>query len=363
MKLRVDALILKRLFKVFRPGDYSLSFSAHLGDPGHVTACAYDGIKFIRATFDALVSEEGEAILSSKYLDRVERLEGEVLVRCFNEEFLLKDKLRPFYIPVVGPTGPYAMPENKVVEGIVSLTLDALKLLVRRVKFATGVMKSANLDCILFKFGGCIKAIGCDRRSVAVAKTEQTGVYEGQFILDKQAADVIGLLDGGKTTLTFYNGGGNIEANRGIGIQVEGDITFHVYIPERSGSFVSYEGALSPSMNSTLVVKQPDMMSVIADMRLHSDEMEICLAYESYVKRAPRFKARDAEGAHMARYTGTWEGNDIKLKVNARVIEQAIENISGEVTFGFSNHQGAYSIRAADGRYMAILKPYANERK
>lgn len=356
MTLRVDAQILKKLCRIFHVADYAVSFKAHFGEPGLMTVCAYDGIKFMRAAFDALVSEEGEAILSARYLDRVERLEGEVIMRYLKDDVLLKDSVRPFHIPLVVPGGPYTMPENKKAKGTVTLALDDLKTLIRRVRFATGVMESANLDCVLLNFGECVEAVGCDRRTAAIAKIKQDDRYKGQFLLPKQASDVLGKLEGDTAVLTLYNGG--------IDIGVGGDVSFNIYVPERSGLFPSYQQMFETTANTTMVVPQGKLMSVLSDMRLHSDEMFLSFTYESYAKRPPRFRARDLNGAHMERFAGKWHGRDMKLTVNARVLEQAVENISGEVTFRFANNGAAFSITSEDGNYVAILMPYApSERK
>ena len=355
MNFKVEAPILKSLCRVFHISEYPLAFDAHPGDPGHVRVSAYDGAKFMQGSFDALVIEEGEVIFSSKYLDRVVRLEGTVTMRYLNEDIMIRDDLRPFHIPLMIPAGPYLMPENKRPLGSITIELDALKTLIRRVRFATGVGEKTGFDCVLLEFGDFIKAVGCDRRTLAVAKVLQGSPYKGRFLLPKQGLDVLSKLDGDMTTLTLYNGG--------IGLSVGGEVMFDIYIPERGAPFPSYEEILKIPVNTTMRCSQEELMSVLSDMRLHSEEVSIAFTYTSYAKQPPRFRARDDDGAHMERSCGRWEGRDLKVKANARVIEHAIENISGTVTFRFSNDLGPFSISNDKDDYIAVLQTYAPGRK
>jgi DNA polymerase III sliding clamp (beta) subunit (PCNA family) len=355
VNFKVDAPTLKKLCRVFPAGEYPISFHAHPGDPGHVCVSAYDGIKFIQGSFDAMVIEAGEVIFSSEYLDRAVRLEGPVTMRYLNEDITIKDDVRPFHIPLITPDGPYLMPENKMPLGSITIELDAIKTLIRRVRFATGVGEKSGFDCVLLEFGDFIRAVGCDKRTLAVAKVLQGSPYKGRFLLPKQGLDVISKLDGYMATLTLYG--------RGIGISVGGEVMFDIYIPERGATFPSYEEILKIPVNTTMRCSQEELMSVLSDMRLHSDEVSMTFTYASYAKQAPRFRARDDNGAHMERSCGRWEGRDLKVKANARVIEQAVENISGTVTFGFSNDLGPFSISNDRNDYVAVLQSYAPGRK
>ena len=354
MNFKVEAQTLKKLCRVFHTGEYPISFEAHLGDPGHVCVSAYDGIKFMQGAFDADVIEEGEVILSSKYLDRVGPLEGTVMMRCLNKEVTLRDAIRPFHVPLITPAGPYLMPENKKPLGSITIELDEIKKLIGRVRFATGTKETMGFgfDCVFLEFSGdFIKAVGCDRRTLAVAKVPQGSPYRGRFLLPKQGLEVISKLDGHMTTLTLFD--------RGVMLSVEGEIMFEIYIPERRGNFPSYEDILKIQANTTMRCSRDELLSVLADMSLHSNEVSIAFTFTSYAKQPPRFRARDPHGAHMERFTGQWEGRDLKVKVNAEVIERAVENISGIVTFRFSNDEGPFSITSEDDNFVSVLLPYS----
>jgi hypothetical protein len=65
----------------------------------------------------------------------------------------------------------------------------------------------------------------------------------------------------------------------------------------------------------------------------------------------------------LERSCGRWEGRDLKVKANARIIEQAVENISGDVTLRFSNDLGPFSISNDKNDYIAVLRTYAPGRK
>ncbi len=355
MNFKAEAQTLKKLCRVFHAGEYPIAFRAHLGDPGHVCVSAYDGVKFIQGSFDALVIEAGEVISSSKYLDRVVRLEGSVTMRYLNEDIMIKDGIRLFHIPLITPDGPYLIPDDRKPLGSITMELDAIKMLIRRVRFATGSGEKTGFDCVLLEFGDFIRAVGCDKRTLAVAKMLQGSPYRGTFLLPKQGLDVISKLDGDMTTLTLYE--------RGIGISVGGEVMFDIYIPEREGPFPIYEEILKVPVNTTMRCLKEELMSVLSDVRLHSDEVSMVFTYVSYAKQAPRFRARDDNGAHMERSCGQWEGRDLRIKANARVIEQAVGNISGTVTFSFSNDLGPFSISNDKDDYIAVLQSYAPGRK
>lgn len=358
MKFTVDAGLLKKACAVFHDGEYPVLFRAYMGEPGHVCMNGFDGHKYMEASFDAFVIDPGEILISCEYLNRVERLQGEVLMRYYNDDVLLKDNLRPFHIPLItAPNGPYLMPENNIPQGSISIEVEELKKLIKRVRFATGLSEGLGFTYIILEFGEFIKAVGCDKRTIAVAKVLQGSQYEGRFRLPKQGLEVISRLEGDLATLTIFQ--------RGIGVEVRGDVMFNIYVPERSGPFAAYEEAMNIPVNTTMTCQQEELMSVLSDVRLHSDIVSILLTFNSYVKQPPRFRSRDKNNAYILRplSDGKWDGRELKVKTNARVLEQAIENIKGAVTFKFSNDLGFFTITSEGNDYVALLPTYSPGRK
>jgi len=354
---KVDAQVLKKLCRVFHPGIYSISFNSHSGGPGHVRVNAYDGATFMEAFFDAVVIDEGGSIFSAEYIDRLTRVDGEVVVRYEDGGITLRDGLRPFHIPCSVPEGPYLMPENINAKGSITIELSQLKRLFNRVRFATGMPKTGGFDLnyVLREFGEYIRAVGCDRRTLAIAKVLQGSPYQGRFLLPKLGVEVISRLDGDLAVLTIYD--------TGIGVEVVGDIIFSTYIPEHRGNFPGYLEILKFPVYTTMTCSHSELDSILADILLHSEILHMTFAYRSYAKLPPRFRARDGKGAHVERIAGQWQGRDLKIRANARVTANAIEHISGRLTFRFSHDRGSFSIMNEEQDFIAVLQPYAPERK
>ena len=205
---------------------------------------------------------------------------------------------------------------------------------------------------LLLDFGEFIKAVGRDDRTIAVAKVLQGSPYEGRFRLHKHGLDVISKLEGDLATLTIYE--------RGIEIEVSGDVILNIYVTERSGSFGAYEEAMKIAVNTTMKCDRDELMSVLSDVRLHSDAVTIILRYNSLIKQQPRFRSRDENNAFVLRSLtkADWSGRELKIRTNARVLEQAIEHITGVVTFKFSNEIGRFTIQNEGNDYVALLPTY-----
>lgn len=357
MKFHVDASVLKRLCRVFHSGTHPISFNAYLGDHNYVSASGYDGFKYMHATFNADVYDGGEVIIPARYLSVIPYLEDRVLMHYLTSDKLsLRDPARQFLIPSEKPDRPYLMPERMTL-GSITVELKELKTLIKRVRFATGIDDRLGFDCVLLQFGDHIKAVGCDRRTVAVARMQQGSPYCGKFHLPKRALEVITDLDGDMVSLTFHP--------NGVGLSVVGEIMVDIYMPERVGHFPSYEALLDVPVNTTLQCRQDDLASILADMRLVSDKVNIKCGHEGYVKLFARFRARDESDAAVERYLkgGNWDGADLKVNVKGRVVEQAIEHIAGVVTFRFSNDMGPFSITSEDESFVAVLMPYSGAEK
>ena len=311
----------------------------------------------MQATFNADVYDAGEVIIPARYLSVIPYLEDRILVHYLTSDKLsLRDSTRQFIIPRENPEGPYLMPERRTL-GSITVGLNELKTLVRRVRFATGIDDRLEFDCVFLQFGDYIKAVGCDRRTVAVAKMQQGSPYCGKFLLPKKALEVITDLDGDMVALTFHP--------NGVGLSVAGEIMFDIYMPERTGNFPHYEPLLDVSVNTTFKCNREDLASVLADMRLVSDKVNVKCGHEGYVKLFARFRARDESDASVERFLkgGNWEGADLKINIKGKVVEQAIEHITGAVTFRFSNDMGPFSITSEDGNFVAVLMPYSAAEK
>jgi len=116
-------------------------------------------------------------------------------------------------------------------------------------------------------------------------------------------------------------------------------------------------------VETTMTCSHAEISSILADVLLHSEEMRMGFTFRSYAKLPPRFRAHDGNGAYVERTTGQWGGRDLKIRANARVIANAIEHISGKLTFGFSHDRGSFLITNEEQDFVAVLQPYAPERK
>ena len=352
MKLRIDSEMLKKLYKVFKTGkDGAVNAVFTALEAGHVTAEIFDGIKFIKAAFDAKVEVPGRLTFPAKYLNLFSLFEGEATISLAQKKIVIQDGIRAFNVPIVAAEEIGGIPEGTPA-GSITVSLSELKGLIKKVMFATGSADDYSFDCIKFAFGDDIEAVGCDRRAVAIAKMPQGSPYKGSFLFPREGLDVISRLDGDMATLTIYASG--------MGISVEGEIMFDVYIPQRAGKFPAYKDLLGFQPKTMMICSQDELVSVLEDMKRISEEVAISFAVSNFAKQPPRFRAHDDKNAAAIRaLKSDWEGEELKIKVNARMLALAIENLSGPISFGFSNFMAPFSVRSGE-EFVAILSVYSS---
>lgn len=345
----VDADILKKLAKLFKPGKelHNLTFTA---EDGHASASMFDGIKYIKAAFDAKVETQGQVIFPSKYLSLFPIFEKEVSF-TLQKKISVKDGVRSFEIPLMTGIEPVGMPDLPSM-GSITVSLADIKRLIKKVMFATGTEDDYDFDCIKLVFGDQIEAVGCDRRTLAVAHMPQGSPYRGDFLFPKEGLDVISRLEGDIATLTVYP--------TGMGISVGGELMVDIFLPQHAGKFPTYGELFEFEPKTTMTCQQADLVSVLEDVRRISDEVAISFSIHEFEKQQPRFRSSDAENAAAVRHIdGQWEGEDLKIKVNARTLAHCVENLNGPITFNFSNFMAPFMIRSGED-FSAILAPYTS---
>lgn len=355
MKFEVKSHLLKAS-GICKPSDAPVAIRA-VKEPPHVVLMTYDGVKFVQCSMDANVHEGGEVVFPAQYLGLLNVVEGVVSVRC-SGSMEIKDGVRSFRV-TLQPSHEGVCMSMPAVEQLGSLTVELPKLqtLIKRVRFATGTAESQGFDRVLLGFGEEIRAVGCDRRSIAVARLLQGSPYKGEFLLPKEGLDVLGRLSGDLCTLTIYRSG--------VAVTVDGEVMFDIYVPEHSCKFPNVDESLDHAVNTTMKCDRDELYSVLRDTRAVSDKVNINLGYHGYVKQFPKFTSRDDNNAQAKRTLkkAEWDGEELRLQVNARVLMQAIEHLEGEVELRFLGHNGPYSVCSGD-EFVALLLPYAaGERK
>ena len=137
-----------------------------------------------------------------------------------------------------------------------------------------------------------------------------------------------------------------------------------VYIPEFAVSFPRYSDIMGVQGNTFIYGDREKLLTYISALRKVSNEIILHLRFDNYVKQHARMQARDDEGSRCSIQTDLdWDGDEIKIKLNARTIEGAIENAKGKVTVAFTNDRGPLSVTGEGNDYISVMLPYSPAEK
>lgn len=366
MKFTASAAMFKkgwRLLSSVEKKIYPISMSARGGgggSPGSITLMTLEENKFVSISFTGEVEAEGEVMFTSQYLPYFEGDHEVVTVTARKDSFTIKGSC-DFTVPIYRGIWPAAPTKQPI--GSATFEISDIKQLFKRVFFAVGDDSdpSHNFRCLLLEcYSDRIRAVGADRRLVALSEISKGSSYMGSFVLPKGGVYAINKLDGGEremVTLTFYEGG--------IMFSSFGDLMCDIYMPEiwTKPTICIYRRFVDDIKGNTfLTCDKSILLGKIEDVRKVSDVMFIAMKYDSSgVKQATRFFAREAEGAAQvnAIVPATWNGDELKIAINARTFYNAVEQARGLVTVTFTNNMGPLVIEGEGTDYRTVMLPYS----
>lgn len=353
-----SALISKalRLLASVEKKEYPVSVSARkdTGSPGSVTITTLEaGIKFVSLGMSADVAEEGDVLFSSKYLRWLESDQASVMVITKKDCIEIRAAYN-YRVPFSTETVP-SIPDHAET-GSATFRLADCKELFRRVLFAIGDDKDPrhNFRCVQLECTGeFLRAVGGDRRIIAVSQIAQASAYTGRFVLSKGGIYTIQKLEGDMVTLAF--------CDKGIKLSSCGEIMCDMYLPELGITFPSYDDVIDVKGNTVITADRETLLSFLTAMRKVSDRLQLSMKHVGYQKEKPRGYAREIEGP--AQFEGyipaDWEGDDLKIIVNAATLYEAVENAGSKVKIRFTNNGGPFSVSGHGDDYVAVMMPYS----
>jgi len=329
-------------------------FAFNDGVQGSLRLEASDGIKHLALFLTAEVDEDFDFIVPARYIPVLSNMNGDIIFSALKKHMRISDSSSTINIPFFEGNGPLR-PAIGTPLGTVTTELNIVKDLFERALFAAGSEKNAdhrfNYGCILLECNqDVVRAVGSDRRVIAISTIYKGSPYQGRFLLPKVGVRMIGKMDGDMLTMSFYD--------RAVGFTVDGEMSCELYIPEHNGVFPPYED-VTVKGRTFLKGSRDEFLSVVSHMRKLSDKLQINMSYANYVKRPPRFSARDDFGVSMERFPDLrWEGDPLKIKVNASTFYGVIKHARGNVTVSFTNDMGPIRVEGEDSSYVAFLMPF-----
>ena len=157
---------------------------------------------------------------------------------------------------------------------------------------------------------------------------------------------------GQSVTLSFYP--------RGLGVAIEGDVMYDLYIPEYTEMFpdvLRWFDKVSP--NSTLRGPRDEFIKALNRIQYGGDKAYIILKRQGgYEKMPPRFLAREVSLSEYSSDLLQWDGDDLSIKVNRDTLLEVIKRASEEVIITFTNDLTPFKVESSDGNYVCGMTPY-----
>lgn len=337
--------------------DYYVGISA---TNGAVTLAAYDGVKHISCSSDAEVIQPGNAVVSAKSLALIEKcVYGAALFSIKGNKIVVTGPEGILSIPIIPEPFP-AMPPKKQA-GSVTLEAARLKSAVKKVLFAAGIHEAAgDFNCLKVVAGsGDLSITACDKRTYAICRLPVGSPYQGVFFIPKDGLKVVQKIEGDMLTLTFCQGA--------LGFSAVSNVAVDILIPEYAGGrFPSNGDMLGTIPKSELRCDASELASLLSAAVSVSEELAITFGYSSggYVKEPVRFRVSNPDGMAFERSPGfEWSGIEMKIKVNAKTLLNAVENLSGGVKLFFSGDLMPNLIKSDDGEFTAAIMTYSSAEK
>lgn len=370
MKFSVNAVLLLKALRLLTSSDkhsFLIIMSARAA-PGEGEGClifqTLEGQKYVTLSLAANVTEEGEVRFDSSYLPYFDcGRDGEkesITISSKKASFLIRGAC-DFTVPLIDFC-PQQVPSRQAI-GSATFDLTDLKQLFKRVLFAVGDDSGpSDFSCMLLEFySATLRAVGGDRRLVSVADVIKGSPYEGIFSLPKSGVAVINKLDGDIVTLTFHE--------EGITVSSFGEVMCDIYMPALAKkAAISGYGSLFDEFrgHTFLNCDKEVLLAMIEAIRKVSEQLYIAMKYDGHgVQQPPRMFARQQDGPAQVNATvpAQWEGLELKIAVNAKSLQQAVEQATGKVRISFSSNLGPMIIEGEGGNYRTLLLPYSVEKR
>lgn len=357
MKFTIKGVLLKQT------GDVLLSKASYcrvsvLGP--EVVFESSDGINYVKIKIPSGGEEDGTAIVPAMYIKWLkiaaeEAGENELNIDLFKEQLRIKPQL--FLLPLfVGSIAEITPQETGSKPFKVSLS--ELKGCSRKIRFATGSDDSDedyNLKSVFFecsKEDGFIQLTGADYSCMAYARAKASPEVSIGKPLHKNILYYLLPLQGDEAEVSIYE--------KGISITTRNEnMSVNMFFQELNVKPLDYKSCLNVAPNTTL--SGSNLLSVVTAVGMADRDMLISLMHDSdYIKHPPRLWATDSLGGRIERIdkTLTWDGEDIKIHLNAFLVSNALKNVEGTPVITFSNPNGALTITGEDDTFKAVLLPY-----
>lgn len=319
-----------------------------------------DGINYAKITLPSGGEESGVAVVPAMYVKWLkiaaeEAGEEEVQVDLFKEQLRIKPQL--FLLPLFSGNIVEQDTQEVVCESF-KVSLADLKGCSRKIKWATGNDDSDeeyNLKSIFFecnKEDGFIQITGADYSCMAYSRCKAVPTITVGKPLHKNILFYLLPLQGEEATISVHE--------KGISISTDNkDMSVEMFFQELNIKPLDYKSCLNVPANTTL--SGANLLNMVAAVGMADRNMFISLSHDSdYIKQPPRLWATDSLGGRIERIdkTLTWEGEDIKIRLNAFIVSNALKQVSGIPFIAFSHPNGAFIVRGEDDTYKAVLLPY-----
>lgn len=129
--------------------------------------------------------------------------------------------------------------------------------------------------------------------------------------------------------------------------------------------FPDYGRVLDVKGNTFLSGSREELLANVQAVRKVSEKMYISMQrHGDGVARPTRMFAREEDGgACNAFVPTTWDGDELKIAVNARTFCDAVEQARGKVKVSFTNDMGPLSVTGESDDYIAVMLPYSQPEK
>ncbi|MBA4372261.1 MAG: hypothetical protein C0402_05315 [Thermodesulfovibrio sp.] len=362
MKVIAEAAVLRRAVRLLSSVEknvYPIALTARVdGGSGSLNIDTFENNKFVSLSLSADVLEEGRVIITSRHLPYLDVDHSTVLINTRKDGL----KITPPGYVIAHFAGDLSTAPVHLPLGSATFQLNDIKVLFRRVLFAVGddTDPQHNFRCVRLECGGAsMKAVGGDRRVIAISDIPKGSPYVGTFTLPKGGVYLLNKLEGDLITLTFYE--------RAIRFSVSGEIMCDILMPELAVPFPNYREVLDIRGNTILTADSETLCRQIKAAKKVSEKMYIVMKYDSSgVKQKPRFFGGEDDGqSRIDNFldNAEWSGDELKIALNASTLEEAVENAGSKVKVSFTNDMGPLAVTGESDDYIAVMSPYSPREK
>lgn len=365
MSFKIKSELLKNACEVMREatkGELCVRIAARQeGLKGLFIIAAYDETKRVVLKMAADVEEPIEATIDEQYLKAAASMAGQIVFKLKDKFLHVKDDSKQkSRIPIIAwANNEIPMSDMQQAKGTVTVDLQYFQEMLSKVM---GISKDDEVwhydyDCVLLECDGeCMKAVTANRRAISLAKMLMGSPFQGRAYLPMPIAHALRRIKNCKDcmlTVTFFE--------KGVSFFVQGDILCLFYVPEFNGVFPPYQNYIYDKGKTFLKGSHEDFLKAVSDMKDISDMLVITLTSNLYGVRQPaRFYTSNNFGFfHECFPPLQWEGEDIKIKVNAKTLCRALKQAQGGVTVHFINDMTMIYVSDETGNFISAMTPFA----